>query len=86
MHQLASGLRGEEEDWRGGGWLFMVRYCSTERDFGMEAQTERERIGQSNGAKIPHSTWPMIKRCVSLVVGGCVAAETVVNTSCPLLV
>lgn len=37
---------------------FMVCCCRTERErereFGMDAQSEEERIGQRNRAKIPH--------------------------------
>ena len=56
MHQLALGLRGRRRRRRRRrrrGWFIMC-WCRTEWDFGMEAQGEGERIGQSNRAKIPH--------------------------------
>lgn len=88
MHQLAPGLRGKGEEGReGGGVGFIVCRCRTEWDFGMEAWSEGESIGQSNRAKIPspHGWW-WSSASVSSFWVRCVTAETVINTSCPLLV
>ncbi len=75
MHQLAPGLRGKGRRRRRGrreaGW-FIVCWCRTEWYFGVETLREGERIGPSNGAKIPprHGRWLSGASASTLWVGG----------------
>lgn len=61
----ASSCRRCACGWRGALWWVVVGLREREREFGMDAQSEEERIGQRNRAKIPHwhSWWLMIKWC-----------------------